>query len=91
MPDAGRPPRDLSGPEDHVLGTGGGEVAVHAGLALTIGAIVGVYVGHWALFVIALIGVSLWITSGVVVQTTRRRPPDVGPAASHSHSIERAA
>ncbi|MCQ4120492.1 hypothetical protein [Rhodococcus tibetensis] len=91
MPDAGRPPRDRSGAEEYALGTVGGEVAVHAGLALTIGAVVGVYVGHWAVFVLALFGVSLWIISGMIVQAVRQRPPDVSPAASDSHPLRRAA
>jgi len=73
MPDAVEPRRAGSGAEDYLLGTAGGEVVVHAGLAATTGAVVGVYVGHWVLFVIALLGAAVWITGDVVVHVSRQR------------------
>lgn len=69
----------------------GGEVVVHAGLVVTIGAIVGVYVGHWVLFVIALLGAAVWITGDIVVHVSRQRSPDISPATPVRHPVGRAA
>ncbi|KAF0963903.1 hypothetical protein [Rhodococcus sp. T7] len=91
MPDAVEPRRAGSGAEDYLLGTAPSEVIVHAGLAATIGAIVGVYVGHWALFVIALLGAAVFVASDVVVHVSRQRSPDLGPATRVRHPVGRAA
>ncbi|KXX57675.1 MULTISPECIES: hypothetical protein [unclassified Rhodococcus (in: high G+C Gram-positive bacteria)] len=91
MPDAVEPRRAGSGAENYLLGTAGGEVVVHAGLVVTIGAIVGVYVGHWVLFVIALLGAAVWITGDIVVHVSRQRSPDISPATPVRHPVGRAA
>ena len=91
MPDAVEPRRADSGAEDYLLGTAGGEVVVHAGLAVTIGAIVGVYAGHWALFVIALLGAAVFVAGDIVVHVSRQRSPDISPATPVRHPVGRAA
>ncbi|WP_072689406.1 hypothetical protein [Rhodococcus marinonascens] len=91
MPDAVEPERSAGGAEDYLLGTAGGGVVVLAGLALTIGAIVGVHVGHWAVMAIASLGVALWIVSGIVVRVSRHRSRNISPAASSRQAAERAA
>ena len=91
MPDAVEPRRAGNGAEDYLLGTAPGEVIVHAGLAATIGAIIGVYVGHWALFVIALLGAAVFIVGDVIVHVSRQRSPDLGPATPVRHPVGRAA
>ena len=91
MPDAVDLRRADSGAEDYLLGTAGGEVVVHAGLAETIGAIVGVYAEHWVLFVIALLGAAVWITGDAVVHVSRQRSPDISPATPIRHPVGRAA
>ena len=91
MPDAVEPRRAGSGAEGYLLGTAPGEVIVHAGLATTIGAIVGVYVGHWALFVVAVLGAAVFVAGDVVVHMSRQRSPDLGPATRVRHPVGRAA
>ncbi|MEN0133832.1 MAG: hypothetical protein AAGC80_01715 [Rhodococcus sp. (in: high G+C Gram-positive bacteria)] len=91
MPDAVEPRRAAGGAEDYLLGTAGGEVIVHSGLATTIGAVVGVYVGHWALFVIALLGAAVFVAGDVVVHVSRQRSPDISPATPVRHPVGRAA
>ncbi|BAH52197.1 hypothetical protein [Rhodococcus opacus] len=91
MPDAVEPRRAGSGAEDYLLGTAGGEVIVHSALATTIGAIVGVYAGHWALFVIALLGAAVFVAGDIVVHVSRQRSPDISPATPIRHPVGRAA
>ncbi|MFC0454532.1 hypothetical protein [Rhodococcus jostii] len=91
MPDVVEPRRAGGGAEDHLLGTADGEGVVHAGLAVTIGAIIGVYVGHWALFVIALLGAAVWIAGDIVIHVSRQRSPDISPATPVRHPVGRAA
>ncbi|MFC9550749.1 hypothetical protein ACFTWF_07835 [Rhodococcus sp. NPDC056960] len=91
MPEVVEPRRAGGGAEDYLLGTADGEVVVLAGLAVTIGAIIGVYVGHWALFVVALLGAAGLIAGDIVVHISRQGSPDISPATPVRHPVGRAA
>ncbi|AOW93782.1 hypothetical protein BFN03_17045 [Rhodococcus sp. WMMA185] len=84
MQDAGEPERGSRGAEDYLLGTAGGGVFVFAGLALTLGAIVGLHIGHWAVMAVAVLGLVLWIVSDGIVRISRHRSRSIGPAAAPS-------
>ncbi|MEV0947151.1 hypothetical protein [Rhodococcus sp. NPDC049939] len=91
MADPVEPERSADNGEVHLLGTAGGGVFILAGLALTIGAIVGVHVGHWAVFAIAVLGVALWMVSDLVARVSRDKSRNIGRASSPTRPAERAA
>ncbi|MFZ2175886.1 MAG: hypothetical protein WAW17_17975 [Rhodococcus sp. (in: high G+C Gram-positive bacteria)] len=78
-------------PLDHLLGTAVGDAVVYFGLALTVGAVAGIYTSYWLLLMLAVLGTGLWTLSGFLAHFGRHGPPDVRPAAHAAQSVGRAA